>query len=73
MVCQFPTMQSKDCYGQYENEQGKCGGCPLALLCIDATIAADGYYDELARKNKEEAWAEETLLMDAAIQAAKAR
>lgn len=47
-------MQSKrECYGQYVNEQGRCGRCQLALLCIDATIAADGYYDELARKEEE--------------------
>lgn len=66
-------MQSKDCYGQYENQQGKCGGCPLALLCIDATIAADGYYDELA-KREEELWEnEEQSLMDAAILDAIAR
>lgn len=45
-------MQSRDCYGQYENLQGKCGGCPLALLCIDATIAADGYFDELAERTR---------------------
>lgn len=61
-------MQSKGCYGQYENQQGKCSGCSLALLCIDATIAADGYYDELARR-EEEIWEqEEQRLMDAAIQ-----
>lgn len=60
-------MQSKDCYGQYENQQGKCSGCLLALLCIDATIAADGYYDALA-KREEELWEEEDQhLMDAAI------
>lgn len=60
-------MPSRECYGQYVNEQGKCSGCSLALLCIDATIAADGYYDELARR-EEEAWAtEETELTDAAI------
>lgn len=59
-------MQSKDCYGQYENQQGKCGGCPLALLCIDVTIAADGYYDALA-KREEELWEQEDQqLMDAA-------
>ena len=59
-------MQSKDCYGQYENQQGKCGGCPLALLCIDVTIAADGYYDALA-KREEELWEQEGQhLMDAA-------
>ena len=41
---------SKTCLGQYENKQGKCSGCSLALLCIDVTIAADGYYDSLAEK-----------------------
>ena len=41
-------MQSKDCYGQYENLQGKCSGC----LRIDATIAADGYFDELAERTR---------------------
>lgn len=60
-------MQSKDCYGQYENEQGKCSGCSLALLCIDVTIAADGYYDALA-KREEELWEQEGQhLMDAVI------
>lgn len=60
-------MQSKDCYGQYENQQGKCSGCSLALLCIDATIAADNYYDALA-KREEELWEQEGQhLMDAVI------
>ena len=59
-------MQSKECYGQYENERGKCSNCILALLCIDATIAADGYYDELARREQEIEWEQERTLIDAA-------
>lgn len=53
----------KICFGAYENE-GKCESCPLALICIERTIAADGYYDQLA---KEERWMEEMEvdLMDA--------
>lgn len=66
-------MPSKQCLGQYVNEEGKCGGCPVALLCIDMTIAADGYYDELARR-EEELWdTVEGTLMDAAFQAVQIR
>lgn len=43
----------KSCLGSYENQQGKCSGCSLALLCIDITIAADGYYDSLAQRQRE--------------------
>lgn len=72
MVCQQQGMQSKrECYGAYENRQGKCSGCSLALLCIDATIAADGYYDSLAER-EEASWAEEEQrLMDVAIRDAR--
>lgn len=40
-----------NCFGSYEG-QGSCGGCPAVLLCIDATIAADGYFDELAERTR---------------------
>lgn len=43
----------KDCLGQYENRQGQCSGCSLALLCIDITIAADAHYDSLANRQRE--------------------
>lgn len=43
----------KACLGQYQVEQGQCSGCSLALLCIDVTIAADGYYDNLADRQAE--------------------
>ena len=43
----------KECLGCYENVQGHCGGCPVALLCIDTTIAADAYYDSLAERQLE--------------------
>lgn len=42
-----------ECLGQYENLPGKCSGCSLARLCIDVTIAADGYYDSLANRQRE--------------------
>lgn len=43
----------KECLGSYENVQGKCSGCSLALLCIDITIAADAHYDSLANRQRE--------------------
>jgi len=43
----------KPCLGSYENVQGKCSGCSLALLCIDITIAADAHYDSLANRKRE--------------------
>mgnify|MGYP006988914262 CR=1 FL=1 len=46
-------MASKPCLGQYENEEGKCSACSLALLCIDITIAADAHYDSLAARQQE--------------------
>lgn len=54
MACLF--LMPNSCYGNYG--QGNCGGCPAALLCIDVAIAADGYYDELERRERE-AWEEE--------------
>jgi hypothetical protein len=44
---------SADCIGQYLNRQGECERCPLALLCIDTAIELDGYYDELADRQRE--------------------
>ena len=44
---------SADCIGQYMNRQGECESCPLALLCIDTAIELDGYYDELADRQRE--------------------
>ena len=41
------------CLGSYENRQGKCSQCSLALLCIDVTIAADAHYDSLASRQQE--------------------
>ena len=43
----------KECLGAYENKQGQCDSCPLVLLCIEASIAADAYYDELADRQRE--------------------
>lgn len=43
----------KSCLGNYENRQGQCSGCSLALLCIDVTIAADAHYDSLADRQRE--------------------
>lgn len=42
-----------DCLGMYENMQGQCESCPLALLCIDTAIALDAHYDSLANREKE--------------------
>ena len=61
----------RKCFGAYENGE-ECASCLLAILCIDATIAADGYFDELARR-EEELWAEQDQLTDARIQAAMDR
>lgn len=41
------------CLGSYENQPGKCSGCLLARLCIDATIAADAYWDSVADRIRE--------------------
>lgn len=43
------------CLGNYMQElQGQCESCPLALLCIDVTMAADAeYWDSLADKQLE--------------------
>lgn len=59
-------MASRECFGAYGNGDG-CDGCPLVPLCIDATIQADAYYDELARK-EEWRWAYEADREDARIQ-----
>ena len=40
------------CLGQYQ-PQGQCESCPLALLCIDTTIAIDAYWDEQASRQQE--------------------
>lgn len=44
------------CFGAYENE-GECVSCPLALVCIDETIANDGWMDQLAERDRE-IWSE---------------
>ena len=40
------------CLGQYEGKDG-CDVCPVVLLCIDVTMDADGYFDELADRQAE--------------------
>lgn len=69
MACQ-PHAQYKECLGAYENE-GQCDTCPLALICIEATIAADGYYDEQATERMLLWEEQERMLMDAVIRDAK--
>lgn len=46
---------SKTCLGEYmQSLQGQCESCPLALLCIDVTMAADAeYWDSLADRQLE--------------------
>ena len=45
-------VKSSSCLGEYQ-PQGQCESCPLALLCIDATIAINAYWDEQASSQKE--------------------
>lgn len=42
-----------DCLGCYGTKQGQCELCPLALLCIDTSMAIDAHYDNLANRQKE--------------------
>lgn len=56
------------CFGAYANE-GECGSCLLSLVCIEATIRNDGYYDRLAEE-EDLAWAEQEGQLHAAAQAA---
>ncbi len=58
------------CFSAYANE-GECGSCLLSLVCIEATIQNDGYYDELAEK-EDIAWAEHECQIHAVAQAAMA-
>lgn len=39
------------CLGDYRNV-GACRGCLLEQPCIDLTLEADGYYDELAYREE---------------------
>ena len=66
-------MAPRECLGAYECNEGKCGECPLALLCVDMTIARDGYYDELAAREKGLWEYEDQLLVDAATRDAELR
>lgn len=39
------------CLGDYRNVEA-CRGCILEQPCIDLTLEADGYYDELAYREE---------------------
>lgn len=51
----------RECLGEYQPE-GQCLNCVLAFLCIEVALRLDGYFDELAERDKEEQWAVEDML-----------
>ena len=50
----MPTKRpGPECFAEYQGDD-HCDICPIILVCIDATLEADGYYDELAEREEEQ-------------------